>query len=306
MTDLPLPPDDALAALLPPEVDLADPSALRHPEAREVWIGMVWSRLGRGDLAWAWWDTVALGGLQPWVAAERGRVLRELGLHEQAEALEADGLERADDLVDVVMLRLGLAADAVGTGRLDTAADRLTSATTLLATLPLGPRVARQRLRAAWVGLEVALLQQVPPPEAVLEGLARPGEDGTPVLPDEHRHGTTFHRAKSLLFGAVAHGSTAEADRMLELAADLAPPALRWAVELARMDAGHPSASPRARTAWAEVVPPAHVAREVAEGPVAERLGGPPGTAVPGVEVPPRPRRRPRVTRGSARPRGDA
>jgi hypothetical protein len=302
----PLPPADALGALLPPEVDLTDPAGLRHPEAREVWIGMVWSRLGRGDLAWAWWDTVTLQGLQPWVAAERGRVLRELGLHRAAEALESPGLERADDLVDVVMLRLGLAADAVGTERLETARDRLTSATTLLATLPDGPRVARQRLRAAWVGLEVALLAGEEVAPEVLALLPAPADAG-PMLPAEHEHGTTFHRAKGLLFGGIAHTGRPGADDLLVEAARLAPPALRWAVELARMDAGHPSASPRARDAWAEVVPPPGVAAEVAGGRTAVRLGGPPGSAVAGVARAASPRRRPRLRPGDdARPRGDA
>ena len=87
---------------------------LRSADAAAVWNGVVWGRLGRCDLAWAWWDSVDEPTLQPWIAGERGRILRELGLHEQAAEVEEEGLTTARDVVDVVLLRLSLAADAVG------------------------------------------------------------------------------------------------------------------------------------------------------------------------------------------------
>ena len=107
-SSLPAPPAEALARLLPPEVDLARPA--RHASARPVWLGMVWSRLGRADLAWAFWDRVGATPVQPWLAAERGRVLRELGLHGEAERLEWPALAAVEDEVDRAMLHVSLVA----------------------------------------------------------------------------------------------------------------------------------------------------------------------------------------------------
>ncbi|MFU8841646.1 MAG: hypothetical protein ACNA8R_13145, partial [Nitriliruptoraceae bacterium] len=135
----PVPPVDALARLLPPEVDLATGAGLRHEAAVPVWYGMVWGRLGRGDLAWAQWDRVRLAVLQPWIAAERGRLLRELGDHRAAAALEWPALAAAEDPVDQVMLRLSLAADAVGLGDLAAARRRLAGASAQLAVIDDDP-----------------------------------------------------------------------------------------------------------------------------------------------------------------------
>lgn len=259
----PLPPDDAIAALLPADVR-GDLTTLRHPEAIDVWYGVVWSRLGRGDLAWGWWDGVNATGLLPWIAAERARVLRELGLHDEAEALDAEGLAGAQDVVDVVMLRLGLVADAVGRGDAGTALLRHEAVTALLASLPDGPRVARQRLRAAWVAVEVALIDGATPTG---EGLPTWGDDGPNFGPD-YEHGTDFHRAKGLLFGGIVHDDV----RLLDAAADLAPPGLRWAVHLARDDRGIEGAAEAAHEDWQAVVPPHGYERQVAATPTGRRL----------------------------------
>ena len=147
---LPAPSPDDLARLLPPEVDLARPA--RHASARPVWLGMVWSRLGRGDLAWQFWDRVKARGVQPWLAAERGRVLRELGLHEEAERLEWPALAAAEDPVDRAMLRVSLVADAVGRGDVDGAVRRLEAAREAVADAGrLAPR--RTPAAAAHVGV---------------------------------------------------------------------------------------------------------------------------------------------------------
>jgi hypothetical protein len=236
-----------------------------------VWYGVVWSRLGRGDLAWAHWDRVQLPELQPWLAAERGRVVRELGLHARAEALEWPALLAAADPVDQAMLRVSLVADAVGGGDLERASRRLDAARTAVEVLEDGPRAARQRLRLAWVGVEVAYLRG-----EVASGEGLPWWDeaaGGPAFPADHRWGSTFHTAKGLLFAGIVHGDL----RLLDAAASTAPPVLRWAVELARADHGASAALELAREAWAQVVPPPSVAEEVAATPVAERLGGDPG-----------------------------
>ncbi len=292
----PPPPDDALAWLLPPDVDLD--AGWRHPAARPVWHGVVWSRLGRADLAFAHFDRVALPALQPWIAAERGRVLRELGLHAAAEALGWPALRAADDPDDAAMLRVSLVADAVGRADPDRATRRLAAARAAVHALagapgasdppgvgtdtraasdpcaggsgpdgiPAGPRAARQRLRLCWVEVEVAWLEGRAPPTA---GLARWDEvAGAPALADDHRHGSAFHTAKGLLFG----GLVADDDRLLSAAAELAPPALLWAIELARAERGEPGALDRAREAWATIVAPPHLAAEVASTATARRL----------------------------------
>lgn len=261
------PPEDARQELLPPDVrgPLTD---LRHPEAVDVWHGVVWSRLGRGDRAWAWWDGVRTPDLAPWVAAERGRVLRELGLHAPAERYDEAGLEAAGDIVDVCMLRLGLTADAVGRGDLPLARLRLGAVAPILDALPSGPRVARQRLRLSWIRVEVALLAGDEPPTDALPCWT-PHHGVT--FPDDYRHGSVFHAAKGLLFAGTARGD----GRLLDAAADLAPPVLAWAVHLARADRHREGALRAARDHWARIVPPPGYERAVARTPTAERLTAP-------------------------------
>jgi hypothetical protein len=226
----------------------------------------VWSRLGRGDLAWACWDGVGVADLGPWVAAERGRVVRELGLHSRAEELERPALDLATDPLDRAMLRVSLAADSVGAGDVRLARDRLTAARRAVGSAPEGPRAARQRLRLAWVEVEVAFLRGREPPTAGL-----PWWDvasGAPGFPDDHRWGSGFHTAKGLLFAGIVNHDL----RLLDAAVGDAPPVLRWAIELARSDHGAPEGLARARAAWAEIVPPAHLAAEAAATPTAARL----------------------------------
>ena len=245
---LPVPPTAALKALLPPDVDLR--GRLRHEAARPVWLGMVWGRLGRGDLAWQHFDRVRLPELQPWIAAERGRIVRELGGHAAAEALEWRALVRADEPVDAAMLRVSLTADAVGMGDVARATSRLQAAREAVAGLTDGPRAARQRLRLVWVEVEVAWLRGDAPPSGglpewhdVLQG---------PRFPPDHAAGSTFHTAKGLLFAGVVRQDL----RLLETAAQQAPPALLWAVHEARASAGIDGAAAQATATRREIVPP--------------------------------------------------
>jgi hypothetical protein len=260
----PAPPAEALATLLPPDVDLA--AGWRHDAAIPVWHGVVWGRLGRGDLAWAHLDRVHLPALRTWIAAERGRILRELGLHAEAERHELPALLAVEDPVDEAMLRVSLVADAVGLGDAARAARRLAAARDAVAELPDGPRAARQRLRLGWVATEVAFVTGRPPP---LE--ATPWWDtsaGAPHLPADLRWGSAFHRAKALLFAGIARRDP----RLLDAAAGQAPPVLTWAVHLARADGGAPDALAAARVAWRAVVPPPPYAAVVARSPTAQRL----------------------------------
>lgn len=246
----------------------------RHPSSSDaaalVWDGMVWGRLGRADRAWVCWSAVGDPSLVAWVAAERGRVLREFGLHESAKALEEDGLGAARDVTDIVMLRISLAADALGTGdpdpvqRTASARRQLDAATSMLRELPPGPRTSRQRLRARWVAAEVAMASGA---RADVAGLPWRG-DGGPAFPIEHEDGTDFHRAKGLLFAGVVRKERS----LLQHAAELAPPALLWAVELARLEAGEQPGTRRAAAAWDRIVPPEQFRAAVEATPTAQRL----------------------------------
>jgi hypothetical protein len=263
-----------MARLLPPDVDLV--RGWRHTAADVVWQGVVWGRLGRADLAATHLDLVQAPALQPWIAAERGRLARELGLHAHAEAVECRALERAEDAVDVAMLRISLTADAVGVGEVDRAVERLAAARVAVAASPDGPRAARQRLRLGWVEVEVGALSGAGTPAVVGRRLARwdPGSGGV-VQPDDARHGTAFHRAKGCLFAGVVRDD----DRLLDAAAVEAPPILAWAVALARADRGRAGALEDARAAWARIVPSPGWADEVAATPTARRLTATSGRA---------------------------
>jgi hypothetical protein len=256
-----------MAWLVPPDVDLA--RGRRHAAEAAVWHGVVWGRLGRGDLAAAHFDRLQAPPLGPWIAAERGRLARELGLHAHAEAVEFRALERAEDAVDAAMLRISLTADAVGAGEIDRAVERLGVARTTLAAAPDGPRTARQRLRLDWVEVEVAALAGAELTAGVRGRLPRwdPVSDGV-VQPDDARDGTAFHRAKGSLFAGIVRDD----DRLLDAAAVEAPPILAWAVALARADRGREGALEEAHAAWARIVPPAALAEEVAATPTARRL----------------------------------
>jgi hypothetical protein len=258
------PPAEALARLLPPDVRTSE--RWRHEAALPVWNGVVWGRLGRGDLAFEHLDRVRLPALQPWIAAERGRILRELGLHAAAEALEWPALLAATDPVDAAMLRISLAADAVGMADPDRAVRRLSAAAEALAELPDGPRAARQRLRHTWVGVEVAWLTGASPSS---HGLPAWDEaTAAPSFPPDHAWGSDFHTAKGLLFAAVVDAEP----RLLDASAALAPPALMWAVQLARADAGRDGAEAAARRAWRDIIPPPAYAAQARSAPGAARL----------------------------------
>ena len=268
--ELERPPDDAIDELLPPDVrgDLTD---LRHPEAIDVWYGVVWSRLGRGDLAWAWWDRTDAEELAPWVLAERARALRELSLHDDAEGFDLQGLEEAVDIVDIVMLRLSLVADAIGRGDVETAELRFDAVLPILEGLEESPRVVRQRLRRTWVEVELA---QHRGDGFDLDELADELPEWDPeqgvVFPDSFGHGSTFHAAKGLLFAGIVR----EDGRLLDAAADIAPPILRWAVELARHDRAREGALAQARDAWKALVAPPGYEEAVQGTPTAARLRG--------------------------------
>jgi hypothetical protein len=248
-----LPAGDDLVALLPPDVRLPVGPGLRADappeEVVRAWYGVVWGRLGRGDHAWSWFDRVQAPALGPWIAAERGRLLRELGGHSAAQRLEAAALPAATDPIDEAMLWVSLAADAVGQADGGRARQRLSRAEAVLAGQPDSPRRDRQLLRAGWVEVEIALLAGAEPPTRLLPRL---GVDGELDLPTPYRSGSRFHTAKGCLFAGVVRREP----ELLDRAAELAPPVLLWAVHLARASLGLPGAEAAAVAARTLVVPP--------------------------------------------------
>ncbi len=239
--------------LLPPDIQLPVGPGLRRDappeEVAGAWYGVVWGRLGRGDLAWRWFDRVQAPALGPWLAAERGRLLRELGGHGAAQELELAALPAAIDPIDAAMLWVSLAADAVGHVDAEGARQRLRRAQALLGEQPDAPRRDRQLLRESWVEVEIAFLTGSAPSA---QGLPALRSDGELALPAPYRSGSRFHTAKGCLFAGVVRRDP----ELLERAADLAPPALLWAVHLARVSLGVPGAAAQAVAARALVVPP--------------------------------------------------
>ncbi|MDX1511035.1 MAG: hypothetical protein R3249_06795 [Nitriliruptorales bacterium] len=249
----------ALDRWIPSDADLDRPG----PAA--VWRGLALGRLGRSSEAWAAWDGVADPALAPWIAAEKGRLLREFGLHDAAEALEAPAFEASDDVVVRAALAIGLTADAVGRNEVALAAERLAVARGLVASAGAMPAAARQRLRLTWVDVEVAQISGQPLP---VDGLPVMDEGGEIEWPEGHAAGTDFHRAKGLLFAGVVRSDP----RLLHAAIPLAPPILLWAIQLARHDVFGASALEEARRAWQTITPPPGHEAAVAATSVARRL----------------------------------
>jgi hypothetical protein len=227
--------------------------------------GYVWLRIGRHDLAHAWWDQVDEPEIAARVHASRGSSLRELGLHDRAEDEDHAGLSVASSARDVAALRIGLVADAVGRAEAAEVGTRLRQARRAVAATVAGTGRDRQHIRLGWVQTEVALLTGVESPMPSLPDL---GDGGAVRVPEHYRAGTVHHLAKGLLFAGVARPDV----RALDAALALAPPGLVWAVHLALADIGRPGALAAARAASRRVVPPAHLLDEVAQSAAARRL----------------------------------
>lgn len=264
----PEPPPDRTAHLALPEWD----GAQADPPARAWRHGYLWMRLGRHDHAWGWWALVDDPRLATRVHASRASSLRELRLHRRADLEDAAALEASPEPGwERTAALIGRVADAVGEGDPGAAdarlADALDAVRDLPHDLPQDPPhdlphdlpADRQRIRLGWVACEVALLTGGVPAVA-LPHVDRDGEVATPPV---YRAGSDHHLAKGLLFAGVLSRDL----RVLEVAADLAPPGLAWAVHLARADLGADGALAAAREAWAKVVVPQELADAVTPPP---------------------------------------
>ncbi|MBF6099140.1 hypothetical protein [Nocardia cyriacigeorgica] len=223
------------------------------------------------DAREAWLRAVALGGqgryaaaraelrrltihradpvLASLAAATRGSLLRQLGWHAvaaghdgAAAALVLPGLaeeqsedRRGPDRLDAACDALtGLAADALGTGRTDLAADLLARVRTLLgeATEAPGPDRLRPAIRLRWVSAETALA-------AGRSAAALPHAEAGLALAEQGP--SVRHRVKSRLLLAAATAAVGSVDRAGELAETVAAECrehrllpLRWACAMLR------------------------------------------------------------------------
>ncbi|MFD9549509.1 hypothetical protein ACFWBG_19110 [Nocardia salmonicida] len=207
-------------------------------------------------------------GLRSLVESTRGSLLRQLGDHAGAAAFDgraaaialgATGAARAEALADAYT---GLAADALGTGRLALARTLLERVRPLLADAP-----PRAEVRWHWVRAETALAGGEAS-EAL--GHAVEAVDLAAALP------SVRHRVKSALLVAAATAATGDLARSAELAArvdadcrenGLLP--LRWATAMLRSGVAEPA---RARDAADEAAD--HGARLRAWGGDIAPLGG--------------------------------
>jgi hypothetical protein len=209
--------------------------------AHEQWLRAV-AAGGQGRYGSAYADLAALLGAAP---SERLRslahsahasFLRQLGWHDLARgsdgrawALAGDDPEAAGDALT------GLAADALGIGRLATAATLLGRADPFVAQAP--PRLA---VRKAWVAAELAMFGG--------EGdVAVRNAEVAVELAATTFGGSARHRAKSQVVLAAALCSSGALDRArsvadaaLELTGELGLVPLRWAVACLLVDLGTP------------------------------------------------------------------
>jgi hypothetical protein len=194
---------------------------------------------GQGRYGTAYADLVALRGAAPsdrlssLAHSAHASFLRQLGWHSLASgwdgrawALAGDDPEAAGDALT------GLAADALGVGRLAAAAALLQRADPFVAQAP-----ARLAIRKAWVAAELAMFG---------------GDGGVAVRNAEvavelaaTRLGSARHRAKSQVVLAAALCSSGALDRAwdvadaaLELTGQLGLVPLRWAVACLLVDLG--------------------------------------------------------------------
>lgn len=170
--------------------------------------GWVLSALGRYGEALRELERAAAGGAATAAAAAvtRGAILRQVGLHEHAEAAELAALALRPPGLVVAALAVGLVADGVGRGAgTDELAERLRAAER--AVHAAGDE--RQRVRLGWVRGEVAL---------VAGDAVAAFDDFTRARGRAERLGWRRHVAKSELFRAGAAAARGDADTASALA----------------------------------------------------------------------------------------
>lgn len=235
----------------------------------EAWRhGLLWAWAGRYDRAWAWWDRVLEPAYAARVRAARAQTLRDLSLHERAEAEDRAGLAIANRPEDRAALLIGYVADAIGLANGPEVRHRFRQASREVALLGDSVDAELERIRYGWVAAEIQLITGEGDAMSMLPGLSDDAEQL--MIPERYEVGGEFHLAKGLVFAGVLTRDT----ELLDEAAERAPGGLLWAVHLARDAMGVPGALAQARDAWKGVVPPARHGPEASRTPTAKRLGG--------------------------------
>jgi hypothetical protein len=228
---------------------------------RQLWLRAV-AAGGQGRYGSAYNDLATLlrsapaGRLASLAHSTRGSFLRQLGWHTLARGWDGRALALAgDDPEASADALIGLAADALGTGRLATSARLLSQVDRILAEAS----AHRQAVRRAWVGAELAMAAgdgaaAVRQAEAAVELAGAPvwrrcAPAGREEEPDNRAPVdglvSARHRAKSDVMLAAALSSAGAVDRAravadgaLVLTGRLGLIPLRWAVACLLVDAG--------------------------------------------------------------------
>src|SRR5581483_1673423 len=208
----------------------------------QLWLRAV-AAAGQGRYGSARADLATLLGSAPTdrlaslAHSTQASLLRQLGSHRSARGWDGRALALADDDAEAVADALiGLAADALGIGRLAAAATLLDQTTPLV----VHPPRRRLAVRRAWVAAELAMVSgdgasAVRNAEHAVE-LAETPDEGTL---------SARHRAKSDVVLAAALCSAGAVDRArtlgeatLQLTGRLGLVPLRWAVACLLIDIG--------------------------------------------------------------------
>ncbi|MHA7651535.1 hypothetical protein ACX9NE_21830 [Mycobacterium sp. ML4] len=240
---------------------------------RQLWLRAV-AAGGQGRYGSAYADLATLRGQVParplasLAHSTHGSFLRQLGWHTLARGWDGRAFALAgDDPEARTDALVGLAADALGVGRLAAASTLLTRADAALRGAELGPLTAdRLMVRRGWVGAELAMAA---------------GDGSTAVRRAEEAvekarnmtGGSARHRVKSDVVLAAALCSAgavkrarAVAERAFQDAQRLGLTPLRWALACLLIDTGSVTVEPQGLPELAEI-------RDICAGEV-QRAGG--------------------------------
>lgn len=229
-----------------------DPGCWPLPTAhdhRQSWLRAV-AAGGQGRYSSAAADLEALlrgragDGLTSLALSTRASFLRQLGWHWQAHDWDGRAWARAaGDPEAAADALIGLAADALGVGRLAASADLLGRAAGLVEQHPQPPRL---QIRLAWVRAELAMAAGEGPAAV---GHARRGvelaQSGLPLL-RRHRVKSDVVLAAALCCAGDLAGSRATARAALDAADAHGLVPLKWALACLLTDIGSDVHSPAA------------------------------------------------------------
>ncbi len=250
-----VPPPDGASGLLADVAFGADPGRWPLPAARgpeELWLRAVGAG-GQGRYAAARADLALLMRAEPdgrWrslALSTHASFLRQLGWHWSSHDVDgrAWAASAGDPQAGVDALS-GLAADALGVGRLTASAALLARAERVACELSGGGVPDRQSVRLAWVHAELAMAGG--DGAAALRHARRSVElaANTPSVPRRHRIKSNVVLAAALCCAGDLAGSRAVADAALEDTETYGLVPLRWALACLLSGIGSEAHSPAA------------------------------------------------------------